>query len=245
MLLFVAANTVFTELPKAVAAAKGDANAVKSFSDYFEAEAFASGGSFDAASGEQAVVDAIADVHPVPPPAKRARYEPTYYRPTTSLPSKIRYSDASTKIRQALSSWNPHPDFERALTTNTSETETVADSDGHKSDPDQEKAVKSALDGKSFLLTGSAGVGKSYVLKRVIRLLREKGHKVIVTASTGCAAVGIQGSTIHSALKLGIGTDSVNALCRKKRKLSCAPHVVRLEDTPTGVLFVPFSEKCK
>lgn len=79
-------------------------------------------------------------------------------------------------------------------------------------DADQQAAVDAALNGESFFLTGSAGTGKSFVLKQIITALRNTGLSVVVTASTGCAAVAIQGCTIHSASGVGLGMDSLNKL---------------------------------
>lgn len=82
-------------------------------------------------------------------------------------------------------------------------------------DPYQAEAVAAALRGESFFLTGSAGTGKSFVLKQIISTLRSGGKTVAVTASTGCAAVGIQGTTIHSCAKLGLGMTAIEKMRRK------------------------------
>lgn len=82
-------------------------------------------------------------------------------------------------------------------------------------DPYQKQAIEAADEGRSFFLTGSAGTGKSYVLKHIIRRLRAQGKQVAVTASTGCAAVALQGGTIHSVSGVGLGIDSMVALRRK------------------------------
>lgn len=79
-------------------------------------------------------------------------------------------------------------------------------------DADQQAAIDAASNGESFFLTGSAGTGKSFVLKRIISLLRNMGLSVVVTASTGCAAVAIQGCTIHSASGIGLGMESLQNL---------------------------------
>lgn len=57
---------------------------------------------------------------------------------------------------------------------------------------------------KSLFFTGSAGTGKSILLREMVRRLQLKGRKVAVTASTGKAAVNIGGITIHSFAGLGI-----------------------------------------
>ena len=58
--------------------------------------------------------------------------------------------------------------------------------------------------GQSVFFTGSAGTGKSFLLRRVVSHLRTlKGHdSVFVTASTGIAACAIGGVTIHRCVPL-------------------------------------------
>lgn len=68
--------------------------------------------------------------------------------------------------------------------------------------PSQSSALSAILDRKSGFLTGSSGTGKSAVLGIAVSQLRAKSLKVVVTATTGNAAVLIGGSTIHSVLKL-------------------------------------------
>ena len=54
----------------------------------------------------------------------------------------------------------------------------------------------------SGFLTGSAGTGKSSLLRVIVDTLRQKKLKVLVTATTGNAAVLLSAVTVHSALKL-------------------------------------------
>lgn len=51
---------------------------------------------------------------------------------------------------------------------------------------------------KSLFLSGSAGTGKSFLLKLIIEKLRKDGQGVAVTAPTGVAAFNINGMTLHS-----------------------------------------------
>lgn len=60
------------------------------------------------------------------------------------------------------------------------------------------------MSGKSALLTGPAGSGKTYVLNDYIRRARAEGKHVSVTATTGLAATHLNGSTIHSWSGIGI-----------------------------------------
>lgn len=51
-------------------------------------------------------------------------------------------------------------------------------------------------------MTGSAGVGKSYLLSAIERRLKQGKLLYLKLAPTGIAAVNIQGQTIHSALSM-------------------------------------------
>jgi ATP-dependent DNA helicase PIF1 len=64
----------------------------------------------------------------------------------------------------------------------------------------QENAIQSILNGDTIFLTGSPGTGKSFVLQLVIPQLIHKN--VGITATTGCAAINVGGTTIHSFFKL-------------------------------------------
>ncbi|KAG2389459.1 hypothetical protein C9374_014019 [Naegleria lovaniensis] len=64
---------------------------------------------------------------------------------------------------------------------------------------EQLKVLKCAIEGHSIFITGVAGTGKSFLLECIIKTLTNVYQKkVVVTASTGIAAVNIGGSTIHS-----------------------------------------------
>jgi len=60
------------------------------------------------------------------------------------------------------------------------------------------------LDGNSVFITGPGGVGKSFVLDRIIQGLRERKKDVAVCASTGIAAIRLYGSTVHAFLGTGL-----------------------------------------
>lgn len=65
---------------------------------------------------------------------------------------------------------------------------------------------------KSIYLTGTAGTGKSVVLKAIVKGLESKygADRVAVTASTGLAACHIGGVTIHSEFGIGLGEKTVD-----------------------------------
>lgn len=60
------------------------------------------------------------------------------------------------------------------------------------------------LAGKSALLTGAAGTGKTHLLNTFVAQSRANGKKVSVTATTGLAATHLGGNTIHSWSGMGI-----------------------------------------
>jgi len=75
----------------------------------------------------------------------------------------------------------------------------------------QETALDYARNGLSFFLTGSAGTGKSFLLTRIISELAGNSRRkmnIALTATTGIAAVAINGQTLHkwSGIRLGNGT---------------------------------------
>ena len=75
----------------------------------------------------------------------------------------------------------------------------------------QKEAFDIIKQGHNLFLTGSAGTGKSYTLKSIIDYLDKNNVEYGLTALTGCAAVLINGQTIHSYLYLGISRD-INAI---------------------------------
>ncbi|KAH9816023.1 PIF1-like helicase-domain-containing protein [Melampsora americana] len=66
--------------------------------------------------------------------------------------------------------------------------------------------------GRNVFFTGSAGVGKSFMLNEVVKMLKASNRNVAVTAPTGIAALAIEGRTIYSWAKIGLGRGSVHEL---------------------------------
>ena len=76
---------------------------------------------------------------------------------------------------------------------------------------EQEDVIALVEAGHNVLVTGSAGTGKSTLL----RALRERfKNRLPVTATTGIAAVNVEGVTLHSWAGLGLGELSAKAIAR-------------------------------
>lgn len=72
---------------------------------------------------------------------------------------------------------------------------------------EQLAAANHILEGHNTFLTGSAGTGKTHVLKYVIQEFTNKygEEAVAVTAPTGISALNIGGKTIHGFAGIGLG----------------------------------------
>lgn len=91
---------------------------------------------------------------------------------------------------------------------------------------DEQKGVLDAVveKGKSIFFTGSAGTGKSVLMREIIKQLRNKykrePDRIAVTASTGLAACNIEGVTLHSFAGIGLGKEPATELVKKVILLS-------------------------
>ena len=82
------------------------------------------------------------------------------------------------------------------------------------------KRQELAQRGLNIFYTGSAGTGKSVLLRELIKSLKRKygSEEVAVTASTGLAACNIGGITVHSFSGIGLGKGDANQLFKKVRR---------------------------
>ncbi|WVQ95472.1 hypothetical protein IAU59_002569 [Kwoniella sp. CBS 9459] len=88
---------------------------------------------------------------------------------------------------------------------------------------EQQKVLSLVVgEGKNIFFTGSAGTGKSVLLRELIKNLRKKystaPDAVAVTASTGIAACNIGGVTLHSFGGVGLAIEKPDILMSKLRK---------------------------
>ena len=71
---------------------------------------------------------------------------------------------------------------------------------------EQQAALELALEEtKPLLITGSAGTGKSFVLRSLVERLRDSEKSLVVAAPTGLAAMNVDGVTLHSLFNLPVG----------------------------------------
>lgn len=91
---------------------------------------------------------------------------------------------------------------------------------------DEQRAIVNYVVHKeqNVFFTGSAGTGKSVVLRHLVQeLYRKHGQvNVGVTASTGLAACNINGQTVHKYLSIGLGTGSPQDLANRIKKQGAA-----------------------
>lgn len=85
---------------------------------------------------------------------------------------------------------------------------------------EQEYVLQLAKKGQSIFFTGSAGTGKSVLLRAIIKELKHIHGigTVAVTASTGLAACNIGGITLHSYAGFGLGKGKATDLLRTVRR---------------------------
>ncbi len=79
----------------------------------------------------------------------------------------------------------------------------------------QKKAYSAMESGESILLTGPAGCGKSSIIKLFYQFKQDSSQSVALTSTTGVSAVLLGGTTLHSYLGIGLGTNSTEKLVKK------------------------------
>lgn len=80
----------------------------------------------------------------------------------------------------------------------------------------QKKAFEKFKKGDSLLVLGSAGCGKSLLVKTMQEYNLENENKnMYITATTGIAAYNIQGCTIHSFMGIGTGDREITFLVKR------------------------------
>lgn len=83
---------------------------------------------------------------------------------------------------------------------------------------EQQHAFDLVTKGRNIFLSGQAGTGKSYTIRKIVSWAHEEGRAVGVTATTGMAALLIGGRTVHSFLGIGLGKKTAVELVRQAKK---------------------------
>jgi ATP-dependent DNA helicase PIF1 len=83
--------------------------------------------------------------------------------------------------------------------------------------PKQEVALSIIRSGGNLFLTGPGGTGKSFVINTFVREIN-KSKIVAVTATTGTAAVLLNGTTLFSYLGIGLGTQTADLMIIQLQK---------------------------
>ncbi|KAI7497886.1 hypothetical protein KC367_g5571 [Hortaea werneckii] len=103
--------------------------------------------------------------------------------------------------------------------------------------PEQAEVVNTIADGFNVFYTGSAGTGKSTVLKSFVRKLKDQGRKVDIIAPSGIAALNVGGMTIFAyagwrpdSLKEPLQKLKQQAHGRSVRKRLCATDVLVIDE---------------
>lgn len=79
---------------------------------------------------------------------------------------------------------------------------------------EQAHAFNVCMSNSNVLITGPAGVGKSFVLSKICEAFTAKGRTYAITASTGASAVLIEGMTLHRWAGIGLGTKTAQQLAK-------------------------------
>ncbi|GJE90946.1 ATP-dependent DNA helicase PIF1 [Phanerochaete sordida] len=152
-------------------------------------------------------------------PAAKKRQLPSSWNTSFDEKSSSIASYSSTRTLSASASANSAT---KTTITVASTTQSSSKTSGVFLSQEQTHILKLVEAGESLFYTGSAGTGKSVLLREIIRVLRKRFSKtpdaIAITASTGIAACNIGGVTIHSFAGIGIGVDSAEQLTTRIRK---------------------------
>lgn len=94
----------------------------------------------------------------------------------------------------------------------------------NEKDESQQKIVDEVFQSKkNIVILGSAGTGKSTIIREIIKVARKCNKKIGITATTGCAAILIGGNTLYSFMGIGTAVDEpqylVNRIMSNKKIL--------------------------
>ena len=151
-----------------------------------------------------------------PLPADKGKASPYPWNKTASA---VKEEQKEYRKRNRLRAGQPKPETTAALTKKSSTTQVPTTFLSEE----QRGIVKAVVDdGKSVFFTGSAGTGKSVLMRHLILKLRDKykrePDRVAVTASTGLAACHIEGITLHSFAGVGLAQEPAPELIKRIKR---------------------------
>lgn len=133
----------------------------------------------------------------------------------------------SSYVRQRPNTSVTRTSSERTIQASTKPTETDRLTVDRVPEPflsEEQKTVMKAVleEGKSVFFTGSAGTGKSVLMRAIIGQLRNKYRKdpdrIAITASTGLASCILEGQTLHAWSGIGLGKEPAPELVKKIKR---------------------------
>lgn len=140
--------------------------------------------------------------------------------------------------KQAMTSMWEAANEDKTISKKPEKSSRVKPGEIFLSDEQQKVLLLVTKEKKSVFFTGSAGTGKSVLMRAIIANLQKTYKKtpecIAVTASTGLAACNIGGVTLHSFSGVGLGKEAVPDLVKKimrnqkakKRWLTCKVLVI-------------------
>lgn len=176
--------------------------------------------------------------------------EPPHRAPASKSNSKavLDATPASKAAKHSMFLWNTtasavkeqqkkhREEFKRAVKKGDGDEESVRKAKSSNERPakvflseEQQHVLDLVVDKKkSVFFTGSAGTGKSVLMREIISSLRKtykrEPDRVAVTASTGLAACNVGGVTLHSFAGIGLGKEDAPELVRKIKRNQKAKH---------------------
>jgi exodeoxyribonuclease V alpha subunit len=108
--------------------------------------------------------------------------------------------------------------------------------EGIRLDKLQQEAVREAMTNGVLVITGGPGTGKTTIIKCIIRLLMEEGHRIALAAPTGRAAkrmseaTGFEARTIHRLLEIGFTVNEDEMLFQRNENNPIDADVIIIDE---------------
>ena len=130
---------------------------------------------------------------------------------------RTKENDESSDFKRTLTKENDESSDEDTQVLDEEEEVKVEDTDDGLSD-EQREGLRLAEQRKNLFITGGGGVGKTFLIEKIVATLEAKNLSVHVTATTGGAAWRIGGSTFHRYLGCGLAEEELSQLLEMLKK---------------------------